>query len=88
MFSKYIQLIDDVLTIVYFAFSSKLISLVGAEVLPLNPRLGFPGGLSNLFWAKIGFGIQWRYSGGLKVPGTPLNFRFLVLIFHILVDLQ
>ena len=56
--------------------------------LPRNPRLGFKGGLSNPFWAKIGSGIQWWYSGSLKVPGTPLDFRILVWGFQVLVHLE
>ena len=72
----------------YFSFQL-LISMPGrGESLPRNTREVFPGGLSNPFRAKIGLRIQRRHSGGLKVPGTPLNFDFKIFriwIFRVLV---
>ena len=83
--------IDDDVTqecnITYFSFQL-LISMPGrGDSLPRNTREVFPGGLSNPFRAKIGLRIQRRHSGGLKVPGTPLNFDFLASVFWVLVHL-
>ena len=82
--------IDDDVTqecnITYFSFQL-LISMPGrGDSLPRNTREVFPGGLSNPFPAKIGLRIQRRHSGGLKVPGTPLNFDFKISEFGFLTS--
>ena len=56
------------------------------DSLPRNTQEVFPGGLSNPFPAKIGLRIQRRHSGGLKVPGTPLNFDFKISEFGFLAS--
>ena len=60
---------------IYLLFSSAIAIVPGRGSYPLRGEYS-PRGTLDLFWAKIGFRIQWSWSQVLKVPGTPLILGF------------